>query len=240
MRTILLTTAISMLIASTCYGQIRAAQVGSAEAAARILEYEYGKGRAPTKPKTAAKPDPKRKRSTPSPSTDILNNDVARKRLVDARRRTWTSANGKFKVDAMFISMGAGISVLERNDKTRIQVPLEQLSKEDQDFIQNRDWLKVETLLRQFAGRWQITDDNGVTASFFSLTGDLRASKSHAPDVTAQWDIVGDEVRITWSDGWRDIVRRQGSGYVKVAFKPGTSWDDSPANTQHAIREPAK
>ena len=239
MRILLLTTAISMLITSACYGQVQAARAGSAEALSRIYQYKStGPGHA--KPKTKAKPQPRRRRSIPSPSTGILDNEVAKKRLEDARRRTWTSANEKFKVDATFISIGAGVVVLEKNDKTRIRVPSEQLCKEDQDFIRNRDWLKVETLLKRFAGRWRITDDNGVTACFFSLTGDLRATKSHAPDVTAQWDIVGDEARVIWSDGWRDIMRQQGRGYVTVAFKPGTTWGDSPTNTQHAIKEPAK
>jgi hypothetical protein len=92
---------------------------------------------------------------------------------------------------------------------------------------------------RDFVGRWRIVDDKGVTSCYFTLSASA-AKKSHAPKVTAKWELVGKEARITWSDGWKDILRPQKDGVLKIAFGPGTSWDDKPANTQHAIKEPQK
>lgn len=73
----------------------------------------------------------------------------------------------------------------------------------------------------QFVGRWRIVDDKGVTACYFTLTGDFAAKKSHAPDVTAKWEVVGTEARITWSDGWKDILRPEKGRVLKIAFGPG-------------------
>lgn len=88
-----------------------------------------------------------------------------------------------------------------------------------------------EATKQRFAGRWRIAD------SIFTLSGSLTATKSHAPKVTGKWEIVGDEARITWSDGWKDVIRPQKKGFQKVAFGPGTSWEDKPANTQVATKE---
>jgi sulfatase modifying factor 1 len=90
----------------------------------------------------------------------------------------------------------------------------------------------------EFAGRWRIVANNGATACFFTLDQSFSARKSHVPTATAKWEIVGDEARITWSDGWRDILRPQEGGRVlKIAFGPGTSWNAPPANVQTAIKE---
>ncbi len=52
------------------------------------------------------------------------------------------------------------------------------------------------------------------------------------------WEVVGDEARITWTDGWRDKLQPQESGgMLEVAYGPGTSWDDPPHNTQRIQSE---
>ena len=59
-----------------------------------------------------------------------------------AKRRTWTSADGRFTVDAAFISMTGGQVTLERiGDGQQITVKMERLSQDDQAFIRNREWL---------------------------------------------------------------------------------------------------
>jgi len=67
--------------------------------------------------------------------------EAAKKRIEEAKRRTWTSDDGKYQTTAKFISMANGVVVLEKDDGKRIDAHLEQLSKEDQDFVHNRGWL---------------------------------------------------------------------------------------------------
>lgn len=88
-----------------------------------------------------------------------------------------------------------------------------------------------------FAGSWQIVDAKGKTVSTLTLTGSHTAKKSHVPNATGKWEVVSSEARITWSDGWRDILRPQSDGVQKIAFRPGTSWKDKPTNTERAVRE---
>jgi hypothetical protein len=49
--------------------------------------------------------------------------------------RTWTSANGKFTTDAKLLSYANGTINIETRDSKKINVPLEKLSKTDQDFV---------------------------------------------------------------------------------------------------------
>jgi uncharacterized cupin superfamily protein len=68
---------------------------------------------------------------------------AAKKRLEDAKRRSWTSADGKFTVDAKFVSLISGVATLERDDGQQIKVGLDRLSDDDQDFIREQKWLAL-------------------------------------------------------------------------------------------------
>ncbi len=92
-------------------------------------------------------------------------------------------------------------------------------------------------LVDRFVGRWRMTAENGSPAFLLRLDRSFSARKSHVPSATGKWEIVGDEAHITWSDGWTDILKVANGRAVKIAFAPGTSWNDKPANTQRAIKE---
>ena len=49
--------------------------------------------------------------------------------------RTWTDDSGQHHVDGEFVSVGAGLVTLKTDDGKTFQIPLEKLSKADQDFI---------------------------------------------------------------------------------------------------------
>jgi hypothetical protein len=52
--------------------------------------------------------------------------------------RTWQDASGKFSVEAEFAGYGLGKVSLKNADGTKISVPLEKLSQQDQEWIRNR------------------------------------------------------------------------------------------------------
>jgi len=79
-----------------------------------------------------------------------------------------------------------------------------------------------------FVGKWEVGQGNGSNF-FITLDADGEARKSlGSPHGT--WTFVDGEARITWDDGWHDAIRKVGSRYEKLAFEPGTSFDDKPAN----------
>lgn len=52
--------------------------------------------------------------------------------------RTWTDSTGKFKIEAEFAGMELGKAKLKKKDGTVIQLPLEKLSDDDQEWIKHR------------------------------------------------------------------------------------------------------
>ncbi len=56
-----------------------------------------------------------------------------------AGTRTWTDASGKFKVEAELISFEDGIVRLRRKDGKELSMPLEKLSDEDQQLLENSE-----------------------------------------------------------------------------------------------------
>jgi hypothetical protein len=83
-----------------------------------------------------------------------------------------------------------------------------------------------------FLGKWEVGQGNG---DHFFITldpnGDARKSigASHGT-----WTLVDGEARISWDDGWHDVIRKVGTTHEKVAYAPGKSFTDAPDNATAA------
>jgi hypothetical protein len=86
-----------------------------------------------------------------------------------------------------------------------------------------------------FVGRWEVGTGVGSMTFYITLEREGKATKTQgSPHGT--WTMHGDEARITWDDGWRDVIRRAGDHYEKAAFAPGKTFSDPPANMTGATR----
>jgi hypothetical protein len=86
-----------------------------------------------------------------------------------------------------------------------------------------------------FVGRWEVGLGVGRATFYITLDKDGKATKSQGTP-NGKWTVFGDEARITWSDGWHDVIRKAGSHYEKVAYAPGKSFSDQPDNITPATR----
>ncbi len=148
-------------------------------------------------------------------------------------RRMWRDKSGRFEVEAMYAGSKPGKVVLEKADRTKLEVDLKVLDEKDR-------LLAVRTTrkrARQFIGRWRLIDGKGTTVGRFDMLASFEARKDHAPDVAATWVIVGNKAHTTWDDGWKDILRKESSKVFKDSFGPDTGWDETPDNTFECRRE---
>jgi hypothetical protein len=83
-----------------------------------------------------------------------------------------------------------------------------------------------------YIGKWEVGEGNGGHF-FITLDSDGNAKKSIGA-AHGTWTVVDGEARITWDDGWRDMIRKRGSKHEKVAFEPGKTFDDAPSNVTEA------
>jgi hypothetical protein len=90
----------------------------------------------------------------------------------------------------------------------------------------------VSTTSVRFVGRWKVGDGAGGTF-YITLKPDGKAEKTlGSRDGT--WSVVNGEARVSWQDGWHDIIRKVSNKYQKAAFSPGTSFDAEPSNVAQA------
>jgi hypothetical protein len=91
----------------------------------------------------------------------------------------------------------------------------------------------------RFLGRWKVGDNMGGRF-YITLNRDGSATKMlNAPYGT--WTVVDGEARISWDDGWHDVLRLRGNRFEKAAYSPGTSLDEEPTgidNAEHIERKP--
>jgi hypothetical protein len=86
-----------------------------------------------------------------------------------------------------------------------------------------------------FLGEWKVGLGAGGQTFNITLEKGGKATKSHG-DPNGTWTVFGDEARITWSDGWHDVIRRAGNKWEKAAYAPGKSFSDQPDNIAGATR----
>ena len=55
-----------------------------------------------------------------------------------AKWRTWTDASGEHKIEAKFGGLASGEVVLIKRDGSKVQIPIEKLSDDDQEWVNNR------------------------------------------------------------------------------------------------------
>lgn len=84
-----------------------------------------------------------------------------------------------------------------------------------------------------FVGRWKVGVGDGGGTFFITLEPDGEAHKSMGAS-HGTWALVDGEARISWDDGWHDAIRKVGSKHEKLAYEPGKTFSDPPANVTDA------
>src|SRR6266536_1018647 len=90
-----------------------------------------------------------------------------------------------------------------------------------------------------FVGKWKVGIDNGGGHFYITLKSDGEARKTIGSS-RGKWTVVDGEARISWDDGWHDVIRRVGTGHEKAAFEPGKTFSDQPSNVADATRVDAE
>ncbi len=84
-------------------------------------------------------------------------------------------------------------------------------------------------------GRWVVGHEKKKGERFvITLYADGTARKDNPPRTDGTWEYCDGHARVTWKDGWRDIIRPDRRGATKLAFRPGTGFDSEPTNTSEA------
>jgi hypothetical protein len=92
---------------------------------------------------------------------------------------------------------------------------------------------KVSVSQGRFLGQWKVGDGKGGTFRI-TLKPDGVARKTLGSG-SGMWTVVNGEARIAWDDGWRDVIRKNGSRYEKAAYSPGSSLSGVPAHVVEAV-----
>jgi hypothetical protein len=86
----------------------------------------------------------------------------------------------------------------------------------------------------EFIGKWRVGDGMGGKLDFTLFRDGSAIKNSSEPHGT--WTVVDGEARISWDDGWRDVIRKAGNKYEKAAYAPGTSYAGATNNITDARR----
>ena len=84
-----------------------------------------------------------------------------------------------------------------------------------------------------YIGKWEVRQEANGPSFFITLEANGDATKTVGlPRGT--WTLVDGEARISWDDGWHDVISKVGGRHEKRAYEPGKSFDDRPSNVTEA------
>ena len=136
--------------------------------------------------------------------------------LKDGHQKTFSIS------DVSRIEFRNGNMAVTRNGKTE-NIPLAKIVR--MDFGERA----LPLGRNHFIGKWEFGEGSGDATFYVTLDPDGQAHKSiGSPHGT--WVVVNGEARISWDDGWHDVIRKVGTDHEKFAYEPGRSIDDSPSN----------
>lgn len=82
---------------------------------------------------------------------------------------------------------------------------------------------------KHYLGKWTVGDNQGHTY-IFTLEDSGEAKNNVDGGGHGTWTYENGEARITWDNGWHDVIRKIGMKYRKYAFEPGKTFGDTPTN----------
>ena len=86
----------------------------------------------------------------------------------------------------------------------------------------------------RFVGHWRVGIGGGDNGTFeIDLKANGRAHKSIG-STDGTWKVVNGEARISWDDGWTDVILKAGGKFRKEAYEPGRSVDGNPNSVASA------
>jgi hypothetical protein len=123
------------------------------------------------------------------------------------------------------------VLVLNRNGREE-RIPLSQVS----NLEMHEASAEASTSRSHYIGKWRVGVDGGASRSFeITLDRDGRAHKTFGPE-HGTWTFVDGAARVSWDDGWHDMIIQVGNKYEKRAYEPGKSYDSKPSNVTVAKR----
>lgn len=92
-------------------------------------------------------------------------------------------------------------------------------------------------LAGDFAGKWDLSDTQGAPYEAI-LDQNGTASGTHGDSMKhGTWTEENGAAVIHWKTGWTTRIEKQGDGFVKKAYKPGTALTDEPDSTAPAKKQ---
>jgi hypothetical protein len=123
--------------------------------------------------------------------------------------------------------------VITFKDGHQQTIPLSDLAK--MEFKTGATQTSLRGTRALFTGEWKVGTGAAGETFLITLAADGTATKTHGSP-GGHWEVINGEARITWDDGWRDVIRKVGSKYEKAAYAPGKPLSESPSNVASATR----
>jgi hypothetical protein len=146
----------------------------------------------------------------------------------DGHRQTLTSAQ------VVRISLKAPATIVYKDGhREKISAEIDRIEFADSAFTSTTPGRS------HYIGKWEVREGTNGPRFFITLESNGDATKTHgSPHGT--WTLVDGEARISWDDGWHDVISKVGSRHEKRAYEPGKSFDGEPSNVTEARNTEAK
>ncbi|MBY0526439.1 MAG: hypothetical protein K2R98_23800 [Gemmataceae bacterium] len=84
-------------------------------------------------------------------------------------------------------------------------------------------------------GHWKLLHTDGKPF-YITVKSDGTGTSTWGEGATGTWKFEGERLVLTWTDGWTDVITKDGDGFKKIAYEPGRKPEGAPTNSGKAER----
>lgn len=86
-----------------------------------------------------------------------------------------------------------------------------------------------------FVGLWWVSHGDGAPLQL-RVYQDGSAWSDYPANNPGRWRMEEGRLICLWADDWKEVLQKQGGGWVKLGFKPGVELSEPPSNRSRAYR----
>ncbi|MEO6052563.1 MAG: hypothetical protein ABIP97_00980 [Chthoniobacterales bacterium] len=95
---------------------------------------------------------------------------------------------------------------------------------------------RVEGNLAAYSGVWRLNKEPDGSFLYVSLQSDGDAESTNPANGPGKWQLTAEGARITWKDGWTELITKQGEQFVRMAWAPKVATTEPPMDSTEAFK----
>ncbi|MEO8204777.1 MAG: hypothetical protein ABI615_01260 [Chthoniobacterales bacterium] len=95
---------------------------------------------------------------------------------------------------------------------------------------------RVDGPMAIYSGVWRLNKEPDGTFLYIALQSDGDAESTNPSNGKGKWELTPEGAKIIWSDGWTELITKQGEQFMRMVWAPKVATTEPPADSTEAFK----